>query len=104
MTCGCKKMGGIPADQVIFDEAEDVAEVLADETLPPGAVFKLSEPKYVGRFVTIDPFASSKLQRGMVWCKNCGRTQKVDSAEKIRKGWPACCGETMTLDSPEERK
>lgn len=45
-----------------------------------------------------------KLARGQVWCRTCGRTTKVDSSECLRLGWPACCGETMTIDAPRERK
>ena len=44
-----------------------------------------------------------QLRRGMVWCRTCGRSQKVDSAECLRSGWPLCCGQTMTIDSPEEQ-
>ena len=44
------------------------------------------------------------LQRGMVWCRICGRSQRVDSAGALRNGWPKCCGYTMTIDSPEEQK
>jgi hypothetical protein len=44
-----------------------------------------------------------KLSRGRVWCIHCGRTRLVDSAERLRMGWPKCCGCTMTLDSPQER-
>lgn len=47
--------------------------------------------------------AHTKLKRGKVWCVVCGRTQDVDSAECLRNGWPKCCGQTMTLDSPQER-
>lgn len=43
-----------------------------------------------------------KLARGRVWCRSCGGTRKVDSAECLRSGWPKCCGHTMTLDAPEE--
>lgn len=43
------------------------------------------------------------LKRGQVWCYRCGRTQKVDSASCLRSGWPKCCGETMSIDSPNER-
>ncbi|MCW5615875.1 MAG: hypothetical protein KIT32_12200 [Rhodocyclaceae bacterium] len=43
------------------------------------------------------------LARGMVWCRKCGRSQKVDTARCFAHGWPECCGETMTIDSPEER-
>ncbi len=41
------------------------------------------------------------LQRGKVWCRTCGREQKVDSAECLRFGWPKCCSYTMTIDHPE---
>jgi len=44
-----------------------------------------------------------KLTRGQVWCFKCGRSQKVNTAECFRSGWPKCCGETMSIDSPEER-
>lgn len=43
-----------------------------------------------------------KLQRGMVWCRTCKRSLKVDSAECLRSGWPECHGETMTIDPPDE--
>jgi hydrogenase maturation factor HypF (carbamoyltransferase family) len=45
-----------------------------------------------------------QLARGRVWCLTCGATIHVDSASCLRKGWPKCCGYTMTIDSPEERK
>jgi len=45
-----------------------------------------------------------KLQRGQVWCKTCGRAEKVDSAHCLAHGWPKCCGQTMTIDSPDERE
>ena len=45
-----------------------------------------------------------QLKRGKVWCTICGREQEVDSAECLATGWPKCCGYTMTVDSPEERK
>lgn len=48
--------------------------------------------------------AHPKLARGQVWCRKCGHTQRVDSAGALRNGWPKCCGETMTIDSPDERK
>ena len=47
---------------------------------------------------------AAKLKRGIVWCKTCGRSQKVNSAGSLRHGWPKCCGYTMTIDSPEERE
>ena len=46
----------------------------------------------------------NKLHRGRVWCRTCGQSQRVDSAHCIRNGWPKCCGETMTIDSPEEQR
>lgn len=44
------------------------------------------------------------LSRGQFWCTECGRTQKVDSGNCLAKGWPKCCGYTMTIDSPQELK
>jgi len=44
------------------------------------------------------------LARGQVWCTACGATRRVDSASAFRHGWPKCCGFTMTIDSPEERR
>lgn len=44
-----------------------------------------------------------QLRRGQVWCLHCGATQRVKSADCLSRGWPECCGETMTIDSPEER-
>lgn len=45
-----------------------------------------------------------QLRRGFVWCLHCGRTAQVDSARALQHGWPKCCGYTMTIDSPEERR
>lgn len=45
-----------------------------------------------------------KLSRGQVWCHRCGREQRVDSAKCFASGWPMCCGETMSIDSPDERR
>jgi hypothetical protein len=47
--------------------------------------------------------AVPQLKRGQVWCHRCGHTQPVDSANALRRGWPKHCGETMSIDSPEER-
>lgn len=44
------------------------------------------------------------LSRGQVWCRTCGATIKVNSADSLSNGWPKCCGYTMTIDSPEEQK
>lgn len=55
---------------------------------------------FYDKLATVHP----SLSRGQVWCTECGRTQKVDSANALASGWPMCCGYTMTLDSPEERK
>lgn len=45
-----------------------------------------------------------QLRRGRVWCTVCGRTHLVNSGFCMEKGWPKCCGYTMTIDSPEERE
>ena len=45
-----------------------------------------------------------QLHRGRVWCRTCGHTQRVDAAQCLRGGWPACCGATMTIDSPDEQR
>lgn len=47
---------------------------------------------------------SPKLARGKVWCKTCGREQAVNPRDALRGGWPLCCGQTMTIDAPDERK
>jgi hypothetical protein len=44
------------------------------------------------------------LRRGQVWCRSCGRTERVDSAECFRSGWPKCCGYTMTIDRPGDNQ
>lgn len=43
------------------------------------------------------------LVRGQVWCRTCGHTEPVVTADALRRGWPKCCGQTMTIDSPEEQ-
>lgn len=45
-----------------------------------------------------------QLKRGIVWCTECGCHRHVDSEDSMKHGWPKCCGYTMTIDSPEERK
>lgn len=45
-----------------------------------------------------------KLQRGQVWCRTCGSTQKVNVGQALQEGWPKCHGYTMTLDSPKEQR
>ena len=45
-----------------------------------------------------------QLKRGQVWCAQCGASLKVESSSCLAHGWPKCCGYTMTIDSPEERK
>lgn len=41
------------------------------------------------------------LERGQVWCRHCGYSEKVDSAFCLRHGWPKHCGYTMTIDHPD---
>ena len=45
-----------------------------------------------------------QMLRGLVWCRVCGRCIRVNPAECLRRGWPECCGETMTLDAPSDWK
>jgi hypothetical protein len=45
--------------------------------------------------------AHPSLRRGLVWCRTCGREQRVDPARCLQHGWPECCGYTMTIDAPE---
>ena len=44
-----------------------------------------------------------KLKRGRVWCRACGTSLGVDPVAALKRGWPLCCGQSMTLDSPAER-
>lgn len=44
-----------------------------------------------------------QLARGQVWCRHCGSTKSVNAVGAMTKGWPRCCGYTMTIDSPEEQ-
>jgi len=48
--------------------------------------------------------AHPSLERGRVWCRECGHTERVDGAKALRHGWPKCCGYTMTIDSPSEQQ
>lgn len=41
-----------------------------------------------------------QLRRGQVWFRSCGPTEKVNSADCLRNGWPKHCGQTMTIDAP----
>jgi len=45
-----------------------------------------------------------QLKRGKVWCTICGKSMKITATGCLRSGWPKCCGYTMTIDSPKERK
>ena len=40
------------------------------------------------------------MQRGQVWCLECGATREVDPAHCVAHGWPRCCNRTMSIDSP----
>ena len=43
------------------------------------------------------------IERGKVWCKSCDLASIVNPAHCLQHGWPKCCGETMTIDSPQKR-
>jgi hypothetical protein len=45
-----------------------------------------------------------KIARGLVWCTQCGSMRAVNGGQCMRSGWPRCCGQTMTIDSPAERE
>ena len=38
------------------------------------------------------------MQRGQVWCLECGATREVDPAHCLGHGWPRCCNRTMSID------
>jgi hypothetical protein len=57
-----------------------------------------------GRFRADVVERTPALKRGRVWCRTCGHTEAVDSSACLRDGWPKHCGQTMTIDSPEEQK
>lgn len=44
-----------------------------------------------------------KIRRGLVWCRKCATRRHVDPLACVAYGWPVCCDETMTIDSPTER-
>jgi len=41
--------------------------------------------------------AIAALHRGRVKCEKCGREQSIDASKCFERGWPKCCGYTMTL-------
>ena len=43
-----------------------------------------------------------KLRRRIVWCCKCKKSVKISSSDCLKNGWPKCCGQTMTIDSPNE--
>lgn len=45
--------------------------------------------------------AVPEIERGMVWCRTCRRSDRFDGAAVLRSGWPKCCGYTMTIDHPD---
>lgn len=45
-----------------------------------------------------------KLLRGQVWCTECGHNEKVNVEIAMSLGWLKHCGQTMTIDAPDERK
>jgi hypothetical protein len=62
----------------------------------------LHAPKMNALYETIAEIP--QIARGLVWCTKCGRKQMVKGSSCLRYGWPRCCGYTMTIDSPEERR
>jgi len=39
-----------------------------------------------------------------VYCHRCGRTESADAHACLTGGWPRCCGETMSMDPPNEKR
>jgi hypothetical protein len=48
--------------------------------------------------------AIPQIARGIVWCTKCGHKQDVKGKFCLQYGLPRCCGYTMTIYSPEERR
>ena len=47
----------------------------------------------------------SALSRGVVWCRRCGKSRRVDLKSFMDYDtFPMCCNQTTTIDSPEERE
>jgi Zn finger protein HypA/HybF involved in hydrogenase expression len=67
-------------------------------------------PPHVARMLRVSQMHENvaasvpQLRRGKVWCVKCGRELDVNAADCLRNGWPKCHGQTMTIDSPEERR
>lgn len=61
---------------------------------------RINTEGFVDRVAQVVP----QLRRGRVWCITCGRSERVHAGNCLREGWPKCCGYTMTIDSPDERK
>jgi len=60
--------------------------------------------KNIEEDIITDFCSHPKLQRGKVWCTVCGKESIIDSKWCMKNGWQKCCGQTMTIDSPEERR
>lgn len=60
---------------------------------------------YIRRAGSIhDVLARSMGDPNRVWCRKCGNSKTVDAAACLAKGWPKCCGQTMTIDKPERER
>lgn len=78
--------------------AIDVREVQKDGGVMGG--LRVPTEKETAEFFGKVSKSHPSLERGKVWCKKCGKEQKVDSGKCLRSGWPECCDETMTIDHP----
>lgn len=64
----------------------------------------LRNPASIRQSLVDQVAAIPSIARGQVWCHACGHTQKIDGvAATFGGGWPKHCGQTMSIDSPEER-
>ena len=44
-----------------------------------------------------------RVVRGVLWCTSCKATRRF-APDDFSGGFPECCGATMTVDSPAERR
>jgi hypothetical protein len=83
--------------------AAEAIERDLSESFAPAELLRLGRLAGLGDRIIKELLDHPKLSRGQVWCRTCGSTQLVDSAECLGSGWPTCCGATMTVDAPDER-
>lgn len=71
---------------------------MSEQPKDGGAAFRLPDVAGFWRDVAAIP----QIARGQVWCRSCGRSERVNGVRSMQSGWPKCCGSTMTINSPDE--